>query len=299
MKLPVLNELLTSRDMVDVFGGYNHRLRISEGEFYDMKNLTSSYYPILAPRKPRGVYARTTHNPVGLIEKDSLCYVTVVDGDLHFIKEDVEYNLGKTTVGATVERTLTSMGAYVIVMPDKKYINTINTDDKGDIETKYTSADGSKVTFSLCKADGTEYIADVVSAEEPDTETIKSGYLWLDTSQTPNSLKQWSKMGDASGTWISVATTYIKIGCVGIGTNFEEYDGVAISGVTVANLKDDLNNDMVVYAKGDDYIVVVGILDGAMSLSQAEPISVERYMPELDFVVESNNRLWGCRYGLN
>ena len=74
MKLPQLSALSTSRDLVDVFGGYNHNLRINEGEFYDMKNLTSAYYPILAPRRKRGVFANTASNPLGLIEKDALCY---------------------------------------------------------------------------------------------------------------------------------------------------------------------------------------------------------------------------------
>ena len=42
MRLPILPELSVSRDFIETFGGYNHNLRISDGEFYDMKNLTSS-----------------------------------------------------------------------------------------------------------------------------------------------------------------------------------------------------------------------------------------------------------------
>ena len=41
MFLPNLTELATHKDTVDVFAGYNHNLRIGDGEFYDMKNLTS------------------------------------------------------------------------------------------------------------------------------------------------------------------------------------------------------------------------------------------------------------------
>ena len=73
MQLPTLSELATSRSVIDAFGGYNHNLRIGDGEFYDMKNLTSTYYPILSPRGQRGTYASPT-NPQGLIAKDSLCY---------------------------------------------------------------------------------------------------------------------------------------------------------------------------------------------------------------------------------
>ena len=297
MKLPQLTTLSTSRDMVEVFGGYNHNLRINEGEFYDMKNLTSAYYPILAPRKQRGVFAKTASNPLGLIEKDSLCYVRENGGNLYFVMNGSEYDLGIVAPkNAGVERTLTSMGAYVIVMPDKKYINTLDTKDKGNIEATYTSPNGATVSFALCKADGTEYKINSISPNEPDTATISNGYIWLDTSKTPNSLKQYSEV---SGMWSSIASTFIKIGCAGIGAAFSEWDGVTISGVTIASLKEDINNDMVIYAKGDDYIVVVGILEESQGTSQTTSIKVERLMPEMDFIIESNNRLWGCRYGLN
>ena len=56
---------------------------------------------------------------------------------------------------------------------------------------------------------------------------------------------------------------------------------------------------MVIYAKDTDYIVVVGILDMNQDNKQTGGIKVERLMPEMDFIVESNNRLWGCRYGTN
>ena len=56
MNNPTLNEMATSRQMIDDFAGYNHNLRIGDTEFYDMKNMTSTYYPVLSPRGQRGVY---------------------------------------------------------------------------------------------------------------------------------------------------------------------------------------------------------------------------------------------------
>ena len=314
MRLPALTELTTSRDMIDVFGGYNHNLRISEGDFYDMKNLSSSYYPTLAPRQHRGVYKTLEHNPVGLIEKDALCYATVKGNELYFVMNGEEYNLGVTTIGPEVERTLTSMGAYVIITPDNKYISTVTTEDedgnetieKGDIEAHFPATDtipeDAATKFALCKMDGTEYKIDITSPNEPEgTEEnpLPNGYLWLDTSQPTASLKQYSAN---SGMWSSVATTYIKIECVGsgLGAAFKEYDGVTISGITVPSLEEDYNDKThLIYAKGDDYIVVIGILDNPEGYTQEGWISASRWMPKMDFLVESNNRLWGCRYGLN
>ena len=98
--------------------------------------------------------------------------------------------------------------------------------------------------------------------------------------------------------WVAIATTYIKISSPGIGKPFQQYDGVTISGVLPDKLKD-LNNTMVIWACGDDYIVVVGILDMVTTQANADgAITVERRMPYMDFVTESENRLWGCRYGV-
>lgn len=48
------------RETLAVFGGYNHKFGCEEGEFYDMQNMSSRLYPILAPRVPRGIVKRLT-----------------------------------------------------------------------------------------------------------------------------------------------------------------------------------------------------------------------------------------------
>ncbi len=282
MKLPTLNEIATSRDFVAAFKGYNHNLQIGEGEFYDMKNLTSTYYPVLSPRPQRGTYV-TAGDPQGMIAKDSLCYV---DGTKFVINEHpIEMGLNDEP------KQLISMGAYVIIMPDKKYINTLDHTDKGDIEAEFVTTDD--VTFSICKIDGADYenIADT-KPEDP-----KNMDLWIDTSSTPHSLKQYS---ETSETWVTVPTTYIKISSPGIGTAFKQYDGVTISGIKAEELQS-LNATMVIWKCNaeEDYIVVVGMLDAVKTQTVAEgAVTVSRKMPNMDFIIESENRLWGCRYGV-
>ena len=280
MKFPTLTELNTSREMVDVFMGYNHNLRIGEGEFFDMRNLSSDSYPVLSPRPKRGIYA-TPAAPQGMVAKDALCYV---DG------EDFVINEYRIAMGLTEDdkpKTLISMGAYVIIMPDKKYINTEKYSDHGNIEASVKTT--STITFELCKADGAEYENVVTQATAP-TEP-KNMDLWIDTSEVPHQLKQYSATTDM---WSAIATTYIKIKATGIGKPFSVNDGVTIEGVEDESLQD-LNASMVIWAKGDDYIVVTGILDKVTT--QGTPIIVTRRMPNMDFIIESENRLWGCRYG--
>lgn len=286
MKYPYLSELKTSRQMIDVFRGYNHNLRIGDGEFYDMKNLSSNDYPVLSPRERRGIY-KTPSVPQGMIAKDALCYV---DGGDFIIGED------RIPMGLTVERdadgniipkNLISMGAYVIIMPDKRYINTSDPTDYGSIEASVTTSE--PVSFTLCTLEGADYENLRVQSNAP--ANPKNADYWLDTSGTPHSLKQYS---ETSAMWVSIATTYIKISALGIGVPFEVNDGVTIAGIKSEALAD-LNSTMIIWAKGDNYIVVTGIL--AAVTTQEEPITVTRQMPNMDFVVESENRLWGCRYG--
>ena len=54
MRYPTLIDIGNQKNFIDVFGGYNHNLRITDGEFYDMENLSSDGYPMLSVRPPRG-----------------------------------------------------------------------------------------------------------------------------------------------------------------------------------------------------------------------------------------------------
>lgn len=283
MKLPMLNEIESTRDMIDVFKGYNHNLRIGEGEFYDMKNITSTYYPVLAPRGKRGLFSKPV-NPQGLIQKESLCYVDGAD----FIANGYRVGMDLSTREEDCPKILVSMGAYVIILPDKKYINVADVTDFGNIEADVSSH--TTVTFEMCRVDGSVYEGAIVSADEPEEPSNQD--LWIDTSSTPHTLKQWSA---SSAMWVSIATTYVKISSAGIGKAFNAYDGVTISGIENEQLSD-LNNTMIIWDKGDDYIVVTGILDTVTS--QEKPITIKREMPNMDFIIESENRLWGCRYGV-
>ena len=51
MKYPSLSSGRTSREMTEIFAGYNHNLKIGNGEWYDTTNLTSEHYPLFANRK--------------------------------------------------------------------------------------------------------------------------------------------------------------------------------------------------------------------------------------------------------
>ncbi len=284
MKYPTLPVSQSSREITDAFYGYDRNPRIRDGAFRDMENLTSDCFPVLSSRKKRGLYADPA-SPQGLIAKDGLCYIDGKD----FVMNGYHVDMGLSTGAKDCPKQLVSMGAYVIILPDRKWINTLDLTDFGSIDASYES--DADVTFSLCRADGGDYEGMTVSASAP--EEPGNLALWIDTSSVPHTLKQYSSL---SGVWVSIATTYVKISCPGIGAAFSRYDGVTISGVTAV---EGLNGTFAIWERGTDYIVVVGILDAVAAQTVSEgKITVERKMPEVDFLVESENRLWGCRYGL-
>ena len=286
MKYPTLPTPSTSREMLDIFKGYNHNLLIGDGEFFDMKNMTSDYYPLISPRGKRGVYAAPT-SAQGLIAKDNLCYVDGSD----FVINGYPVAMGLSTAEDDCPKQLISMGAYVIILPDKKWINTLDVTEFGNIEASFTTS--TDVTFELCTIDGEAYTDTTISNTEPEDPENKA--YWIDTSSTPHALKQYSA---TSATWVQVPTTYVKISATGIGAAFSQYDGVTISGIVNENLQE-LNATMAIWGRSDDYIMVIGILDAVTTQAVADgAITVERKMPNMDFVIESENRLWGCRYGV-
>ena len=283
--LPSLSYEYTEREVTDTFRGYNHQLRINEGEFYDMRNLTSACFPLLANRKKRG-RVRSLTAPGGLLAKEKLAWVD--DGTL-FV-DGAATQLTGLSAGA---KQLVSMGAYIVVFPDKKYFNTADPSDRGSLEALYTST--GAVEYTLCRIDGTAYQQPTVSDTAP--ANPDNAALWIDTSKEKHVLRQWSA---AMSEWSEIPTVYTRLRFRSEGelpTLFRCGDGVSISGAGPA----DVNGEKIICAIGGgegvlDYVVVTGLLEQAATQTEGS-VRIERSVPEMDFVIECQNRLWGCRYG--
>ena len=67
MLYPRMRAQHTEQDLIELFGGYDHRLRSGEGSWYDTKNLSSDHAPLLSTRRRR---ADTHRRAVALLEND-------------------------------------------------------------------------------------------------------------------------------------------------------------------------------------------------------------------------------------
>ena len=302
--MPQLQQGAQSIQMTSAFRGYNHNEIISDGEMYDMQNLSGDKYPLLTLRPKRGI---TDMDPVGGVPVK----LTGIHGrdQLVFVRgTEVWWNFAKVTglsVSADegmIPKRIVSFGAYVCIWPDKVYFNTADLTDYGSMEHNF-SVSGSSASLAMCRGDGTDYDMTQIATGENPPEDPANGDLWLDPSSGNDVLRQWSSI---TLEWVEVPTTYVKIAATGIGTGLKEYDAVDLSGLAAASGSsekiqaqvDALNGSKIIYFAGDDYIVVAGLISQSVNALAAQTVSVKMEVPDVDFVCESNNRLWGCTYGL-
>ena len=314
MKLPELTAGETQILNTTTFLGYNHNPVIKDGEMYDMENLSGRSYPLMDQRPERGITSLDTESE-GEVTTVPLNGISGRD-DLVFIRgSQVFYNMipvqgiEVSTEESMLPKKIVSMGAYVCIWPDRVYFNTIDTTDYGSMSAAWVreapgegEEQGLQVTATMCRGDGTEYGANEITVSASPPVSPANGKLWLDTSGSTHALKQYDA---ATESWTEVATTYVKISGTGIGANYRMYDCVDISGMAadtedtaIQSQAEALNGSMIVYFSGENYIVVAGLLSQAVSMRGDAEIRVERPVPDLDYICESNNRLWGCKYGI-
>lgn len=267
---PYLQQRGRNRSITTDFRGLNLSQGIGDGEWAWMQNMDTREYPAVARRQKR-VHVATLNKPNGLCATDRLCFVDGVKFYYNgFYYGDVEDS----------KKTLVPMGAKIAIFPDKKLFDT-TTFSFTDMEQKNVSSGTVRVT--LAKGDGTPYGEYTEGDTAP--ENPENGQLWLDTSGDAPVMKTWS---EAQGLWVAEATTYVLVSATGLGQGLKALDGVTVSGLEEGGL----NGDWILTDAGPDYILFTGILQKA--LTQTGEVRVERTCPEMDFVVEKDNRLWGC-----
>ena len=274
MYFPKLNAPRQSRVTVNRFPGLDRRPRGQEGSFREMENLCAQGYPTLTVRRPRGIAGSVTA-PGGLTAKDGLIWV---DGHTLYINGSAA-----GLVLSEGKKQLVSMGAWLLIWPDKLYINTKDLTDFGSLENKRVTE--GEVSFTLCRPDGTAYSGYLAADTAP--EEPESGSLWLDTGGEKTALRQYGQ-----DSWTEVDDVCVGLHAAGIGVGFRAGDGVSVSGCR----EEALNGSFQLRAAEEDCLVVTALPDGLSS--QTEPVTVERSVPDMDYVVESGNRLWGCKYGI-
>ena len=286
------------------FYGLNRGLTVADGEMNDMMNLTSDYMPQLAsclPKVDSGMRVEGRYH--GSIKKGNDIY-TASGTYLHkngSVVEGVE--LSDEGNNGTDRKLMVSMGAQIIIWPDKIGYNTVT----GEVFKLGNLFDGSgkEVTCSPCTLNGT--VLDdgqtryTISAAEPANK--QNGDYWYDTIN--ETLMIYNGVGKA---WEMVTSTFVRLGCEGIGAGFKMGDAIYLSSTdgeetyTFSGGTEDAKKDVnkligrawMVEAVEDDALIVVGLIQGTCTVTT---MKAERRVPDFHYACEANNRIWGCQFG--
>ena len=323
--LPELYEENTSRSMTDSFLGLNRKLRIADGEWFDMKNLTSDEVPVLSVRKRRGIPDITAVKPYCITTRSMSIAGSFIplflDGSVLVFGSLYRIDLspyGYQSDGA--DKQIIHMGAYIIIVPDMIYVNTaiekvvdgVHTLECGRIEDRYEST-VAKWVITVSDYEGRP--ADYTQAEKPvgtEKRPLKNGDLWHKTGSEP-SLRRYDAEADE---WYEISS-YLRM--QGFIPGIDEFEwlndevhmkSAVRAGDTMqfSGLGEAVDGVRQIYKATEAYgnqnavrtIYVQGIINTEKIEVQASadsPIVIERVIPNMDYVCEAGNRLWGCRYG--
>lgn len=343
---PKLQPKKIVREVTDTFRGYNHNLRIKDGEFYDLCNLTSDEFPLLSTRESRTVKDIQTDSGTNIFEfatayKDhdiySLHFAPIqIEGtntyEYHFyiLKNrkpilisdtqilHIKYGEGELSLDVikslTSKSKIISFGAYIIVFPINFYYNTIDPADYGTLNG-YSQYEAEGINVSLLldsefnRIEPLDYIA---GTEKPSTDVAQ--HYWIERDDHGKGINLYRKknnewvidqQGKAYRT-VKFESTVVQSSAIAVG-DYVKISATPSSGyVLPSQFPIKLPN----YYKIEGYFISGGVNFGAVVKGEISPeyefeittgesvtFSASREMPDVDFVCEANNRLWGCKYG--
>lgn len=168
------------------------------------------------------------------------------------------------------------------------------------MENKVEIAKGTTINFSICEASGK--VIEWHDAEYYKTNEPKDGsYMMSVNSNGKPSLKVYSA---TTSIWMTVSSTYTQINVSGIGKGFEKEDGIKITTDYIGESLDNIfvndegdnhySTNTYIVDKTDNSITIPGIFKGEVTNFTDINLTVERKVPDMSYITECNNRLWGC-----
>lgn len=247
----------------DSFGGINLANGTPLGEWAELQDMDMSAYPALKTCLPY------TYNNL----PEGITGYTFRNGQIAYTVSDGIYIGGKKTAIdglSSGEKTLINMGAYIVILPDWYVINTATEEASGVVK---------KASDSVITGDLLEY-------NQNQTAPTVSIYklLYMDVPSNSEALSEY-KVGDNvsvqweyNGTKRSQTLTITSIGA-------ETYSG---SGCVSVNFDTSVMSDTMYWYTENK------AMTGSFRVPRMTNATMRRIIPELDFCVEYNNRLWGC-----
>lgn len=209
-------------------------------------------------------------------------------------------------------KQLVAMGPHILVLPDGVWYNTadwshgIFSDEKTNTPTS-----SHKIAYvTMVKWPGTANIEQINANKLQESATRPAsplnGTQWVNTSVYPRVL--W--MYDVIDGWIKADKTYIRIEFdVSVGDvipagvtdgSTVTFDGLAAGSSEAQGVKDTisaLNGKVTAKYVGGAWFTIEAPPLGATRYQSSGTVKISKKIPDMDFVCEAGNRLWGCKFG--
>ncbi len=190
--LQPLYEVPSTRSMTAAFLGLNRNLRIGDGEWFDMENLTSDHAPVMAVRDRRFTPKNWGYTkPVSLfrgknLDTKALGAVYWLDGSKLYMPGTEEEMIDLAEYGFTDdgrERQIIRMGAYVIIVPDMIYINTVKKENRTVVDRLRSTS-----FWTVSVTDANDHYLNFTDEKEPvgnEGYPLEEDMLWLKEGEEP------------------------------------------------------------------------------------------------------------------
>lgn len=297
MRLPSLSDLKNQNGNIDnviQFTGLNKTNECMNTEMKSMHNMSLKEYPHLSSRQRRQIASLNLTDIRGMLGGEKL-YIATKTG-VTIINKNGQVSTKSGTL-SNKNKSIVKMGDYVCIFPDNVYFLDSKQDGLLNMGSEYSA---TSVTFSLADNKG-QAITYHDAAYYENHDPHNGDYLLTEVDGKAE-LQQYSS---TSGTWTVITTAYIMITATGIGSYINKEDGVKISLDLGANTWAEVDKVLPNEKNGVHYatytvkdvttnaITISGLLSATKSLSSVT-FKVERQIPEMAYITEAMNRLWGC-----
>lgn len=328
MELPRLYSLQNGRSILTAFGGLNESYACGEAEFTEEMNFSSQSYPALQTRNPRRKLG-TLANCNGMYHLNGrlTCTGTTLTYRLDDSSTGTPYFELKNAVTDT-KKIMVGMGTQILIWPDAKSFDT-KTGKLESLSAEWSQESGT-VKISPCDAGGKTYEVEDYGKTEPDLETDPQpdGTMFLRVNDIR---KPWSYMStllqcDATmKKWVEIKLSNVRMTLPGLAAaGFKKGDTMTVSGIpseVETYLAGNLNGEVNIEQMDGDSIVMTGApaqeskayygswtvttamakwtsIDGGEVAVYGDVdkagITAQRRVPELEYLTENSNRVWGC-----
>ena len=305
-----------TRDLLRAFGGLNETYGCTEAEYSGGMNFSARDFPALSTRLPR----RRLQELAGLNGMYHLNgLLTVCGQDLVYTPDEAPAQpVTVKNAVADSRKTMVGIGTKILIFPDKVAFDT--ADGSAAPLGAAWEAGSLSVSFAPCDASGNTYEVKDKGTKEPEHPQDGQLFLKLNEPDKPYSAENTLEVySEASGNWTVIPLDYCLVTAEGIGAEFRVWDTVTLTGTGAeqAGQWAGLDGDRIVYGvtettlrlradPGGEHFygrlvhngssAVWVSMDGAQreEYFPAEGVKVERRVPDLEYLTECDNRVWGC-----